>query len=104
MKNQVITKTQMNNRANQLNPNNEAYWKSRMGNAYPKSTKKKAHKTVKQPTNQHSQGELVWKVEYKHFGETTSNYFADKLAAIEFVNGIQNDCYCTNIELTKCYL
>ena len=35
MWNQKMIKSAMDNRANQLNPNNPAYWSSRMGNTRP---------------------------------------------------------------------
>ena len=69
--NNNMTKSQRDNRANQLNPNNIAYYKSRMASTSPnksnnKSANKNIHnnKTVKNVTNvyhTHTQNNLGYK-------------------------------------------
>lgn len=99
MKKQVVTQAQMNNRANQLNPNNEAYWKSRFGKDQKKYDKQAKTTTV----NSRNKKESAWKVEYKYYGDASNNYFADKLQAIKFINELQRKCGYTDVKLLKCY-
>ena len=90
----------INNRANQLNPNNEAYWKSRMGNAPKARTKQVAKPVIKKKPKD----EPLWKVEYLHWYSPKFQYFTDKMKAIEFVNSLQGFSGYKNVKLCKCYL
>ena len=94
----IITQAQMNNRANQLNPNNQAYWKSRLGN-----TKSTPHKNSSSHTSQSGKKEAVWKVNYIEWGTSNSNYFCSKTEAIEYINKLNGMSGHSKIKLSKCY-
>lgn len=99
MKKQLITKQAMNNRANQLNPNNEAYWKSRMGN-----NQNMAKPLGKKTANQNQ--DPFWKVEYQSWDcgwENRNKIFVGKMQAIAFANSLQTDNY-RNVKINKYYL
>ena len=95
-----MNKQARDNRANQLNPNNMAYWKSRMPSNHKHNSKPKTN-------NQSKKQDSLWKVEYQAYAswswENRSKVFVDKMKAIDFANSIQTSAY-RNVKISKCYL